>query len=308
MSLTDKLSQGDRAAERLIARKERDLIRAYNEALKAVRGELAQFYSRYGDLSYAQMNQYNRLANLEKEISREIAKLTGKNALTLKSGLGQVFAESFYRTAYALETEVGAKLGFGMLNPKVIEAAVENPLDRVGFLKRNRDNQARLVRQMQEQLTQGLIRGESYQKVANRLKDRMEVGAGNAIRIAQTEMHRCQVQGRVEAFDHSEDYGLEEKRIWVSTLDGDTREDHQEMDGEKADEEGYFELPDGARGRGPGLIGEPHHDINCRCTIRVEIVGFGPKVRRAREVEGRTGEIRSYTTYKKWKEGRVKQE
>ena len=303
MTLRSKLTQGDKATERLGREAERKLIRAYQLSLKEIRSQIATAYAKYGG-SWTDMNKYNRLANLEKTISAEIAKLTGKNAVTLKKGIADVFVESYYRTAYALESGAQAKLGFGQLNPKTIEAAIQNPLDRVGFLRRNRDNQARLTRQLQEQLTQGLIRGESFQQTARRVKDRMDVGASNALRIVQTEQHRAQTQGRLSSFDGAEEAGVEFTRIWTSTLDDRTREDHQDMDGEEANEDNLFDL-DGNMVEGPGLTGEARQDINCRCTVRGEIEGFGPKVRRAREVEGKTGEIRSYTTYNKWKKGRI---
>ena len=297
------LQQGDRAADRLTKAQERELIRNYQLALKEVRTKIATAYEKYGD-NYTNWTKYNRLATLEKDIGKEIGKLTGKNAVNLKTGIAKQFEDQYYRTAFALEKEVGARLGFGQLNPKTIEAAVQNPLDRVGFLQRNRDNQQRLARQMREQLTQGLIQGESYQKTARRIKERMDVGATNTLRIAQTENHRVQTVGRLRSFDQAEEYGVQAKRVWVSTLDDATRETHQDMDGQVADEDGMFDV-DGIEAEGPGLTGDPAEDINCRCTIRMEIEGYEPKVRRAREVEGERGEIQSYKTYNEWKKGRI---
>jgi len=38
----------------------------------------------------------------------------------------------------------------------------------------------------------------------------------------------------------------------------------------------------------------------------MEIEGYEPKVRRAREVEGERGEIIGYKNYKQWYDGRIK--
>ena len=303
MSLTSKLLAGERALDRLSVSQQRLLLRAYSSTLKEIRGLIATGYARYGG-EYSDWVKYGRLASLEKEISREIAKLTGKNAVTLKKGLGETFMESYYRTAYALESTVRARLGFGQLNPKTIEAAIINPLDRVGFLARNRDNQALLTRQLKEQLTQGLIRGESYQSTALRIKQRMDVGATNVLRIVQTENHRCQTLGRLASFDQAEEAGVIMVRVWVATLDGNTRDEHQDMDGVEANEDNLFPSPIGLV-EGPGLSGDPSFDINCRCTVRGEIKDYEPKLRRAREVEGERGELIQYKTYNQWKDGRI---
>jgi len=304
MSLNKKLEQAERALDRSARGIERRLLRNYQQALKEVRGLIATIaYEKYGG-DYNQLQKYNRLANLEKGIGKEIGKLTGKNAVTLKSGIASQFEEAHYRTAFSLEKEVTAKLGFGQLNPKVIEAAVDNPLDRVGFLQRNRQNQRRLTQQLQERLTQGLIQGKSYQDVARDIKERMDVGATNTQRIAQTEMHRAQQEGRMEALEQAHEKGVNMVKVWTATLDDRTRDTHQSLDGQKVGMEEEFEIR-GSRAKQPGGFGIPEEDINCRCAVRPEIVGYEPEVRRAREVEGRRGEIQSYRTYNEWKQGRI---
>ena len=303
MGLTSKFIAADRAYGRYEKSIIRDLTRNYQIALKEIRGDIALAFEKYGG-EYQEMVKYNRLANLEKEVSDEIRKLTGKNALTLKQGTAGAFEDGFYRTGFTLETEMQAKLRFGMLNPKTIEAAVTNPLDRVGFLQRNRDNQARLTRQLRDNLTQGLIRGESYQQVARRIKERMDVGATNAMRIAQTEMHRCHVEGRLAGFQQAEKAGVELDYIWSATVDGRTRDMHADMDGRKADVimdgRPYFALPDGLTVEGPGLTGIPEHDINCRCAVRAEIVGYSPELRRVRGAG-----VVPYQSYHQWYNARI---
>lgn len=309
MAIDKFFRQGDRLADRTQANIERELIRAYQASLRNVRAEIAVMYERFADskglVSFEGVQKYNRLTNLERNINKEIGKLTGNIAVKTRSGIKEMYELQYFHTAFALEKEVNARLGFGLLDPKAIEAVVDNPLDRVGFLQRNRDNQARLARQMREQLTQGLIQGKSYGDVAAAIKERMDVGATNVMRIARTEMHRAQTQGRLAGFETAENAGLLTRRIWTSTLDADTRPNHQDMDGVAADEDGVFTLPDGSQGEGPGLIGVPEHDIHCRCTVRLEIVGYEPEVRRAREIEGRRGEIIEYKTYNEWFKGRI---
>jgi SPP1 gp7 family putative phage head morphogenesis protein len=319
MSLQSDFIAGEKAYTRLEKETTRRLIRNYQAALKEIRADIALVFEKYGG-NYTEMVKYNRLANLEKDISDQIRILTGKNAMTLKQGTAGAFEDSFYRTGFAIEREaqkaleVQVKLRFGMLSPKTIEAAVQNPLDRygagkrkdsLGFLFRNSKNSETLVRQLNEQLTQGLIRGESYQNVAKRIKERMDVGATNTLRVAHTEMHRCHVEGRLAGFQQAEKSGVELDYIWTATVDDRTRDMHADMDGRKADAvvdgRPFFALPDGITVEGPGLTGIPEHDINCRCGVRAEVMGYSPELRRVR---GQAEPV-PYQTYHQWYEARI---
>jgi len=260
--MTSKFTQADRALDRQQRSFERKLVSSYTASLKEIKDQLAVAYEKY-DGSFAEMQKYNRLSNLERNIDKEIAKLTGKNAVTLKKGIGDTFQESYYRAGFTLETTAQAKLGFAQLSKKTIEASINNPLDRVGWLKRNRENQALLTRQVKQQLTQSLIKGESYQNAAKRIKNRMEVGATNVVRIAQTELHRAQSSGRLEGLQQAAGKGVIMKKRWVATLDGDTRDAHQDLDGVTIGIDEDFVSNTGGRGLAPGQLGTAEDDINC---------------------------------------------
>ncbi len=282
MSLDRNLTQADKVLDRSAKAVEKRLLDNYRASLKEVQSQIAKVAYEKHDGSFTALNKYKRLEGLEKSITKEVGKLTGQSASTLKAGLGRQYEESFYRTAFAVESEAQAKLGFSQLSENVIKRSVENPLDRVGFLKRNRNNGATLARQLQERLTQGLIQGKSYQQVARDIKERMDVGATNVQRIAQTEMHRVQMEGRLDALEHAADKGVIMKKQWVSTLDDRTRDSHQSLDGQKVAIDEQFEIR-GSKADAPGGFGVPEEDINCRCTMISVIEGYEPEVRRARE-------------------------
>ena len=313
MSLEKSLTRTDRIIKSLITSHEDDIVREYARALVAIRRELAAVFDRYGDLDYKELTKYGRLATLEKKIFKEINKLTGTTALKLKNALGNVYRETFYRTAYSLEVELQQKLAFGLLNPNTIERAINNPLDKygagqkkdtLGFLIRNSRNQELLKSQIRSDLTQGLIRGEGYAKISKRLKDRLEIGASRAVRIAQTEAHRVQTEGRLDSLAHAQAKGVDLGYRWVATLDDRTRDLHQEMDGQEAEEivdgRPLFVLPDGVKTEGPGLSGIAEHDINCRCTVTAFVRGHESEKRRARG-----GGVIPYKSYKVWMKARV---
>src|SRR5699024_9853003 len=147
-----------------------------------------------------------------------------------------------YHTAYILSNNVNADLGFTLLDTKEIERAIENPLDRVGMLQRNRDNQRRLTRQLREHLAQGLIQGQSYRTTAKRIRERMEIGANSALTIARTENHRVRQQAGQDSREKAAESGLILKKQWISAHQDRTREAHEEADGQIVDYDQPFEV------------------------------------------------------------------
>ena len=284
--------------DRLEKQYERELIRNYQVALKELRAKTAKLYEKIGDNPdefFTQAQKYNRLSKLEKDIANEIGKLTGKTAKTLDKSQRHMYEESYYFTAYVLSNMVQADLGYSALNQDLIKEGIRNPLDRVGYLQRNRDNQQRLARQLREQLTQGLIQGESYQRTAKRIKERMNVGASSAMRIAQTENHRTRNRAHLDSIIEGEKAGLTIKKMWMATVDSNTRDRHADLDGVEVDPNEPFEI-DGYEAQAPGEFGESSMDINCRCTMVENIDGFKPNSRRVRGVG-----VTEYKTFNEFK-------
>lgn len=267
--------QSRKALDKLESQFEKELIQNYETALSEIRAKIAEAYAKYGG-SWIEMQKYNRLTKLEEKISEEIAKLTGKNAMTLKKGNRHMYAESYYHTAYILSNNVNADLGFTLLDTKEIERAIENPLDRVGMLQRNRDNQRRLTRQLREHLAQGLIQGQSYRTTAKRIRERMEIGANSALTIARTENHRVRQQAGQDSREKAAESGLILKKQWISAHQDRTREAHEEADGQIVDYDQPFEV-DGEELMYPGdPSGSPENVINCRCDAIDLPEGFEP--------------------------------
>lgn len=297
-----ELADLSKATEKMITKTQKQLLIAYKKALNSVRSKLAEVYSKYekdGVLTYAEMTKYNRLSELQKEINDEIKKLGKVTTSALEKLSSDVYQESYYRTAFAIEKTVGANLKYGLLNPKVIESVVLRKIDKLTLPERLRRHRAEVVYKIREQLTQGLIQGESYKKMSDRIKPIFDGDATKSFRIARTEAHRCQTEGILASCKHADELGVKQVKVWDATLDDKTRDDHREMDGEKVELDEDFVLPDGSTAEGPGMSGEPGQDINCRCRVRIEIVGYEPEFRRIRD-EG----FVPYKTYNQWAEAK----
>ena len=303
MSLDSKQAAGEKAADKLTAQLERELIKAYAAGLKSIRAQIAEVYARYGTdsgLTYSEMQKYNRLANLEKQIMDELKKLTGKNAKSLEVALGLIFQSGYYYTAYALESELGLRLGFGLLNPEVIKASIQNPISGLTLNETLAKRRAEILIRLRQEITQGLINGESYKSMAERLKTTLEGDAQKALLVAQTEAHRVQNEGRVASLDKATSTGLELERIWTATLDERTRQRHRELDGMVADKDGVFKFK-GMTARYPGGWGVASMDIRCRCAVRGRVRGVQQSnFRSARNQSTGKSELVPNMTYAEW--------
>lgn len=300
--LTELLKKADTNAEKLISRHEKALLKSYRTALDEIKKKIAAIYEKYGDdVQYSDLVSYNRLTNLELQISEEIKKLATENIKTTTSTLKDIYSEQFYRVGFAFEQSLGAKLGFGLLNPDVIKASVLNPLDRITWQNRMKDHAQQFVKQIQTEITQGLIQGDGYGKISKRIIDKTGINAGKVIRIVRTEGHRVQSAGSLLAYDKSqaaaERLGLEQEKYWISTLDNRTRDLHAKMDGQPADKNGIFTLKDGVTTEAPGLTGVAEHDIHCRCTTGMRFKDFPSQFRRDNE----TKQVIEYKSFDDWK-------
>ncbi len=270
------LQISDLEAEKIILGYEKDLAKAYAAALRDVKQMIADMFEKYGDqVTFKDMVAYQRLTNLELEIAKQIKTLTGKGKRTVEKAFRDIVSETFTATGGAINKSLEVTVGFGVLNEDVIKTAIINPMQRITWPEALQENSAKYLSQIKTELSQGLIKGEGYAKIAKRLEKTTEMSANKTIRIVRTEGHRAQSIGRNLALDKVEGaadrLGLKMKRIWVATSDDRTRDSHKAMDGKEADEDGLFTLPSGVRTEGPGMSGVAEEDINCRCTVRVEV-------------------------------------
>jgi len=281
---------------------EKKILQAYAKSLKTIRNELAGIYAKYetaGVLTYAEMSKYNRLSGMFDILSGEIKEMTGTNYQITKRLGSEVYQEGYYQTAFAIEKTAMARLRFSVLRKEDILASVLNPISGLTLNERLSKNRIEIIAKTKEQITQGLIKGESYKNMSDRIKELYEGDAKKSMRIVRTEGHRNTQQGILNAGEHAAEMGIKMLKVWDAAIDDKTRDDHRDMDGEKVKTDEDFTLPDGSSGPGPGMTGVAEQDIQCRCRLRYEIEGYAPEVRRVRG-EG----VVPYETYNEFKEAK----
>ena len=298
MSLKSVQQASDKLSEKTIKGMQRTLVNNYKATNKEFKLIFAEIYSKYetkGVLTYAEMQRFDRIKKLQKELKVSVDALYNKDQRLLIARLNDMYKNGYYTTAFAIEKEVQAKLSYKLLDPEKIRLAIQNPVSGLTLNQTLLKNKTNIIWKINQEMTQGLVKGESYQKMARRMTDALGGDAKKATVIARTEGHRIHNTARYESAQHADDLGVKTEKEWVANLDARTRDAHGILDGKTIGMKENFVSQAGGSGLFPGEMGNAADDINCRCDYVVVVAGIRPDFRRVRG-EGVVPQI----TYKQW--------
>lgn len=129
------------------------------------------------------------------------------------------------------------------------------------------ENVRKLKKDIQTQVSTGIIQGKSWIDVANGIAGNMtspfSKASGRALTIARTEGHRVRQAAAYDQHKEAKEYGADVIRQWDATMDRHTRRAHAVADGSFEDEDGFFSVG-GEKIRFPGM-GSAKNACNCRC-------------------------------------------
>lgn len=247
---------------------EKQIKATYTKAYQEMKKEASDILAKIEvnpDMPLAQkmalMTKYDRLNTLSTQLAN-----TAYNANSMAQKMINNEMVNIYELNY---NESAERLGFGLIDHTAIKKILkqeENPFNMISSL---RDKEG-IRNQMKGQLLQGLLKGESINKIARRLKDVSEKSLKDSIRIARTETTRVQNSAKMDIGKHGQELGFEMWKRWVSTTDGRVREDHLAMNGVEVPQDEPFVLPDGSKMMFPADISlgaDVSQVVNCRCTM-----------------------------------------
>ena len=127
------------------------------------------------------------------------------------------------------------------------------------------------MKKINAETLQGILQGESMDKIAKRMMNVQEMNKTQAIRSARTIVTGAENKGRQDSYARAEADGIILQKEWLSTNDGRTRHSHAVLDGAIVDQDKKFEnglmYPGDPNGR-------PEEVYNCRCTLVAKVNGF----------------------------------
>jgi SPP1 gp7 family putative phage head morphogenesis protein len=277
----------------------KQLQRAYSDVLKRLKKEISQYWAKYskqGKIDYKEMMKYGRMDKMKKILSDELRDLSRYQNREVTTMLFETYKERYNYTGWTAEQFTGLNLNWYTLPKEAIKKALQNPISGLTLNEVLEKRRNEIILEIQQQVTQNVMKGEAYRTTAERLKAELQNNFNKAQRIVWTESHRVKEQASLEATEKLKDKGLQTKRMWDATLDSKTRPTHQELDGQVEDKDGYFHIY-GMKTRGPGMFGIASQDINCRCTT---INIFNEEKPDKKYIRGKG--VSDYVTYKEWKE------
>lgn len=255
---------------------EREILRQYKRSIREINDELLRTYNKYADsdgiLTRSQMFKYNRYKVLQKNIFDEIGKISdlNKEEINKLSTLAYTEAHSLTFSITASNIVTGSFV-YAKPVPSVVKASVQNSIDKLTLNQRLSKQSVEVKRKIRNELTQGLIKGESYQQMSKRITTTLEGDSKKSIRVARTEAHRNQITGRLESMKELATQGAKIKKEWLAVGDKRTRTEHNQVNSQQVPVNGMFNVA-GHLGPAPGMFGVAYLDINCRCVIIVVIV------------------------------------
>ena len=130
------------------------------------------------------------------------------------------------------------------------------------------------MKKINAETLQGIVQGESMDKIAKRMMNVQEMNKTQAIRTARTIVTGAENKGRQDSYKRAEEDGIVMKREWIATNDGRTRHWHAELDGVEVDVDEPW-VNDFGEIMFPGdPSADPANTYNCRCSMRAKVVGF----------------------------------
>ena len=188
----------------------------YNQKIEELYAMYRDTGSEYIKIEIDRLNaraKITRLQALQDAINVELTKVTHEYQMTLEDTLIGLFTEQY--------KEVSELLGImaPVINREAIKTIIEYPYAGKMFSDRIWDNKDALVKHIKQNLTAGIIRGDSIQKMARQLKKDLNVLYYQAERLVRTETNYAMNQGHLKGYADS---GVVEKYEFLAAIDSRT--------------------------------------------------------------------------------------
>lgn len=284
-----------RLTDKELERMERHLSAIYSQAGKEIEETAKKYFEKFAELDEQKKKllsdgkiterEYKtwrknkilygkRYTKLKEQISEQLAH-TNETALAYVNGqLPPVYALNYNATGKGIADEVkgysfeltDANAVKNLATAKKIvlpEKKLDIPADKLWNAKK-----------VNSEVLQGILQGDSMDKIAKRMRRVTDMNATSAIRNARTMVTIAENSGRLDGMRHAEEDGIEIKKEWIATSDGRVRHWHAELDGVQKDIDEPFENEFGKIMFPADPSADGANVYNCRCTMASVVVGF----------------------------------
>lgn len=251
----------------------------YTKALADIKRNIKELQA--NPLTQSKAYQLEFQKQLEAQVSGILDNLQGRNFTSVADYLQKSYTNGFIGNMYDMQGQ-GVPLVIPIDESQVL-MAVQKTGDDFKLSNKRGISTKELKKQVHSELIRGLATELSYADIARNISEYGLADMNRAATIARTEGHRVQTQARLDSMQKAKKLGADVVKQWDCTLDGKTRPEHSQLDGQIRELDEMFETS-GYSGSAPGQFGDPYMDCNCRCCL----------LQRARWA------VKGETSYQKW--------
>ncbi|PTG54728.1 phage head morphogenesis protein [Staphylococcus chromogenes] len=305
-------TQIDEYIEQLIAKSEKELEVLFAKRLKVINQELAEMFEKYQSddphVTWTEFNKYNRLNKELVRIGEMITEDYNQVAKAIKQTQHNAYIEKYMMSLYLYEMATQSSMEFDVPTASVINKAIEQPIEFIRLVPTLQKHRNEVLKRIRIHITQGIMSGEGYSKIAKALRDDIGMTKAQSQRVARTEAGRAMSQAGLDSAMVAKKNGMKMMKRWEATKDARTRDTHRHLDGKSVDIDDNFKSS-GCVGPAPHLfvgVASAKENINCRCKLLYYIDEDDlPGVMRVRNDDGTT-EVIPNVTYFEWEKSKRK--
>mgnify|MGYP002712191186 FL=1 len=298
----------DNYIDKLINQADKEIETLFAKRLKEIKQIIANMYEKYDrdepQVTWTEFNKYNRLNKELNRIGRMLSQDYREVAKAIKQSQQNIYIEKYMMSLFLYEVASQTSMNFDIPTAQTIQTAIEQPIEFIKLvptLQKHRDDTLKRIRM---HITQGIMSGEGYSKIAKALRDDLGMAKAQSLRVARTETGRALSQAGLDSAMVAKDNGLDMKKRWYATKDTRTRDTHRHLDGTSVDIEDNFHSS-GCVGPAPKLfvgVASAKENINCRCKLLYYIDEDElPTTMRTKE-DG----VIPFTNYREWEKNKRK--
>ncbi|MGG1597624.1 minor capsid protein [Paenibacillus naphthalenovorans] len=229
----------------------------------------------------------SRYEALLTQIQQQVELLAGSRQKGTGKLLSDVYKETYYRTIFELQKGTGFGVTFAKIDQDTLETVLGTEFAGSNWSKRIWGDRDKLITELRTKLSQAFIRGESSDRTARDLAERMGVSRSNAESLVQTETAFFVGEATAAGYKAS---GVIDRYEILATLDNRTSKICRSMDGK------VFALSE----REVSVNYPPFH-ARCRTTVVPffdDEIEVGERI--ARDEDGQSYYVPGDMTYEQW--------
>ncbi|MCL2463024.1 MAG: minor capsid protein, partial [Defluviitaleaceae bacterium] len=228
----------------------------------------------------------SRLDALNLSINNTLSALFSAQETGVYKLLADTYLNASYRFMYNTDAFFGFRTSFAAVPAETVYKAVTRSWYDGNFSTRIWGHREQAGEELRQEISKGIAKGSSVEKMTKDISRRMDVSQSNARRLVRTETNHIHNQATMDGYRN---YGSVEKYKYLATLDFKTSQVCRALDGEifpVSKQEAGFNSP-------------PMHP-NCRSTTVPYFDGQAVGRRIARAADGHTYYVPDNMTYSEW--------